>query len=84
MLKKIMSLIGGILLSVLFVFTAFAADVPRAETPNYRVAFYASPNYHIQDENGRRYGYGYGYKYGYGYRYGYGYGYKKRGYGGNG
>lgn len=59
MLKKIMSLIGGILLSVLFVFTAFAADVPRAETPNYRVAFYASPNYHIQDENGRRYGYGY-------------------------
>lgn len=34
-------------------------QVPKAETPNYKVAFYASPNYHIQDESGARSGYGY-------------------------
>ena len=39
---------------------AFADDsVPRAETPDYKVAFYASANYHVQDETGARSGYGY-------------------------
>lgn len=34
-------------------------QVPKEETPNYKVAFYASPNYHIQDDTGARSGYGY-------------------------
>lgn len=38
---------------------AAAADVPRVETPEYTVAFYAYPGYHIQDEYGQRSGYGY-------------------------
>ena len=29
------------------------------DTPTYKVGFYASPCYHIQDADGKRYGYGY-------------------------
>lgn len=39
--------------------TAYAAEIPRQETPVYKVGFYASPNYHEQDEDGKRSGYGY-------------------------
>lgn len=39
--------------------SAFAAAVPRCDTPNYKVAFYAYDNYHILDENGKKSGYGY-------------------------
>lgn len=35
------------------------ADVPQEKTPDYKVAFYAYDCYHMQDENGRKYGYGY-------------------------
>ena len=28
------------------------------DTPTYKVGFYASPCYHIQDADGKRYGYG--------------------------
>ncbi|WP_455056548.1 ATP-binding response regulator [Jutongia sp.] len=38
---------------------ASAASVPREETTDYKVAFYAFDCYHMQDENGKRYGYGY-------------------------
>ena len=38
---------------------AFAADVPRYETKNYKVAFYAYDCFNMEDANGRRYGYGY-------------------------
>ena len=38
---------------------AAAAQSLRVETPTYKVGFYASPCYHIQDGDGRRYGYGY-------------------------
>lgn len=38
---------------------AQAASIARRETPEYRVAFYASPKYHIQDSRGVRSGYGY-------------------------
>ena len=37
----------------------YAQRITREETPNYKVAFYAFDCYHMQDENGRRYGYGY-------------------------
>lgn len=49
----------GIVLAVMCCLPVFAATVPQEETPDYKVAFYASSNYHLQDANGRRYGYGY-------------------------
>lgn len=36
-----------------------AASVPQAETPNYKVGFYAHENYHEQDADGSKSGYGY-------------------------
>ena len=39
--------------------TAYAADVPKEETPDYKVAFYAFDCFNMQDKNGMRYGYGY-------------------------
>ena len=38
---------------------AFAANVPQVETPDYRVAFYYSANFNMQDAEGNRSGYGY-------------------------
>ena len=38
---------------------ALAASVPQVETPDYRVAFYYSANFNMQDEEGNRSGYGY-------------------------
>lgn len=37
----------------------YGAAVPREATPEYKVAFYASACYNMQDENGKKYGYGY-------------------------
>lgn len=48
-----------ILLVVLLAHPAYAASVPKTETPDYRIGFYAFDNYHMQDADGRRYGYGY-------------------------
>lgn len=31
----------------------------RSDAPDYKVAFYQSPNYHMMDENGKKSGYGY-------------------------
>lgn len=39
--------------------TAFATSVPKADTPEYKVAFYYFDCYHMQDNDGKRYGYGY-------------------------
>ena len=56
---------GSVLLgiSLMFAFalqlTAQAASVPKEETPDYKVAFYAYDNYHELDAEGRRSGYGY-------------------------
>lgn len=42
------------------VFGGYAkAEVPREETPNYKVAFYEFDNYHMEDKNGKKSGYGY-------------------------
>ena len=59
MKKRFAALCMAALLAILLCCTAFAADVPRDETPEYKVAFYAFDCYHMQDENGRRTGYGY-------------------------
>ena len=57
--RKLTAVVLGILLSVLTVCPVFAAAVPRAETPDYKVAYYAFDCYHMLDENGKRSGYGY-------------------------
>ena len=46
-------------MAVGFCTAAAAESVPRLETPVYKVAFYASNCYHIQDDSGQRSGYGY-------------------------
>ena len=49
----------SILFIILSVCQVFAAAVPRQETPDYKVAYYAFDCYHMQDENGKKSGYGY-------------------------
>ena len=58
-MKRLVQLLLGILLMVYSCFPVYAASVPQEETPDYKVAFYAFDCYHMQDENGKRYGYGY-------------------------
>ena len=57
--KRMTTSILAILLCLSLSCQALAASIPRAGTPNYKVAFYAFDCYHIQDEDGKRSGYGY-------------------------
>ena len=59
MSKRITAVCLWLLLAISIVCPVFAADVPRIETPDYKVAFYAFDCYNMQDENGRKTGYGY-------------------------
>lgn len=59
MKKRISAAVFGILFLLLSVCPVLADAVPRNETPDYKVAFYAFDCYHMQDENGLRSGYGY-------------------------
>ena len=59
MKKKITALLCGMLLLVLYCCPVYADYVPQADTPDYKVAFYAYDCYHMQDSNGKKYGYGY-------------------------
>ncbi len=58
-LRRLAALLLVLALAVSYAAAALAEGVPRLETPIYKVAFYASSNYHIQDESGQRSGYGY-------------------------
>lgn len=58
-MRRIMALLAAVFLVFSSIVPAYASSVPREETKNYRVAFYAFDCYHMQDENGRKYGYGY-------------------------
>ncbi len=60
MRKKIAIFVSEILMLVMCCFPVHAAaTVPKEDTPDYKVAFYAFDCYHMQDGNGKRYGYGY-------------------------
>ncbi len=59
MKKRISAAVFGILFLLLSVCPVLADALPRSETPDYKVAFYAFDCYHMQDENGLRSGYGY-------------------------
>lgn len=56
--------LSALILEIVMVLTSFGSvyagtNVPQEETPDYKVAFYASNCYHIQDANGKMSGYGY-------------------------
>ena len=60
MKKKAIILIFAIVLMVCASSPSYAKNtVPTKTTPNYKVAFYSSNCYNMQDENGKRTGYGY-------------------------
>ena len=59
MKKKTATLLIAMLLIIILCCPAYAASVPQADTPDYKVAFYAFDCYHMQDENGKKTGYGY-------------------------
>ena len=52
-------LFSVLILASSFPGTAFAAAIPKVETPDYKVAYYAFDCYHMMDDNGKQYGYGY-------------------------
>lgn len=54
MKKRIPAAVFGILFLLLSVCPVLADGLPRSETPDYKVAFYAFDCYHMQDENGLR------------------------------
>ena len=58
-LKKLVLLAGSLVSAFALQLTAQASSVPKEDTPDYKVAFYAYDNYHEQDAEGRRSGYGY-------------------------
>ena len=57
--KTATALAAAVLMLVLTLCGASAAQNLRIDTPIYKVGFYASNCYHIQDEDGKRSGYGY-------------------------
>lgn len=59
MRKRLIAYLLVILLLATSSIPVYAADVPRAETPDYKVAYYAFDCFNMQDDNGKRYGYGY-------------------------
>lgn len=58
-MKRAAAFLAVIFLVLASLIPAYAASVPRKDTKNYKVAFYAFDCYHMQDENGSKYGYGY-------------------------
>lgn len=57
--KLAAAVLSGVLLAATYCGQVSAASVPQEDTPDYKVAFYAYDCYHMQDEDGRKYGYGY-------------------------
>ncbi|MDO4460274.1 MAG: transporter substrate-binding domain-containing protein [Clostridia bacterium] len=58
-MKKFLSLIICIAVVMLSIPVVYAESIPRENTPDYKVAFYMFPSYHVQDEYGNKSGYGY-------------------------
>ena len=59
MSRKITAVGLWLMLVISIVCPAWASEVPKEETPDYKVAFYAFDCYNMQDESGRKSGYGY-------------------------
>ena len=59
MKKKILTFPLIILICIAICIPVSATPIPKENTPDYKVAFYAADGYHMQDKNGKRSGYGY-------------------------
>lgn len=57
--KKIWSVWGILFLMSFFTYSVQGAELSRVDTPDYKVAFYASDHYHMEDAEGKKTGYGY-------------------------
>ena len=58
-IRRILTTVFTLLLITCSIVPAYASTITRQDTPDYKVAFFAFDNYHMQDENGKRSGYGY-------------------------
>lgn len=54
-----MAVLLGICMILLCCSPVYAADVPKEETPDYKVSYYAFDCFNMEDEYGEKYGYGY-------------------------
>ena len=59
MVKRFLAVVCLVVQIVLISCAAMAAEVPKYETPQYKVSYYAYDCFNMQDESGRRSGYGY-------------------------
>ncbi len=59
MKKRAVSLFMTVLMIIMCSCPVYAYAVPKVDTPNYKVSFYAFDCFNMQDENGKRSGYGY-------------------------
>ena len=59
MIKRAAAIVCLIVQISLLACTAWAASLPKQETRQYRVSYYAYDCFNMQDADGRRYGYGY-------------------------
>lgn len=59
MIKRVALCLWGMVIAILSVCPVYAAEMQKVETPNYKVAFYESNCYHMQDADGKKTGYGY-------------------------
>ena len=59
MKKRAVSLIMVIVMVIMCSCPVYAYAVPKVETPDYKVSFYAFDCFNMQDDHGRRSGYGY-------------------------
>lgn len=59
MIKRVAIGLWGVVLAILSICPVYAADMTQVDTPNYKVAFYESNCYHMQDADGKKTGYGY-------------------------
>ena len=57
MMRAIAAALTAMMLLAALTCGAAAELAQRVDTPTYKVGFYASPCYHIQDADGKRYGY---------------------------
>ena len=56
---RLTTILFVILLAILCYCPVYAASVPKEDTPNYKVSYYAFDCFNMQDEEGQKYGYGY-------------------------
>lgn len=59
MIKRVVGSLLGAVLVILSICPVYAAEMTQVDTPNYKVAFYESNCYHMQDADGKKTGYGY-------------------------